>query len=247
MIDQYNLTIVSPDGGTKTVAFGVSRKLSVGYVRGAKYILMDAYSGDLIKEVSFRRKGDALEVHLDIKGDGVPVVELIDFFYAGGQAEEGLDAVESEGVFDFNGGVHNLAELGFPMESSGAVVGALSLSTPLIGALGVGAGVVALAPTKSSDANPPVGRISSPLVLTSYADNEGEIRSLVSVEYNTDDSTPGFNIGIVPAGVTPNLYINNVRVRAGYDSISGTLTPETALPDGVQSVRYSLTDTSRLS
>ncbi|MEI3854957.1 beta strand repeat-containing protein, partial [Ensifer sp. CCNWLW38] len=56
------------------------------------------------------------------------------------------------------------------------------------------------------------------------------------------DTTPGINIGTVPAGTTPSLYVDGVKVPAAYDAATGTLTPATPLAEGAHQLSYTLTD-----
>jgi hypothetical protein len=78
---------------------------------------------------------------------------------------------------------------------------------------------------------------------TSYADNVGSITSATSSAATTDDTTPGINIGSLPAGASGAfLYVDGARVAATYDAVTGTLTPTVALTDGAHTLRYSLTD-----
>ena len=61
----------------------------------------------------------------------------------------------------------------------------------------------------------------------STADN-GAITSATSSAANTDDTTPGLNVGASLTD-TPSLYVDGVKVAATYDPLTGTLTP-TLLP-----------------
>jgi Tfp pilus assembly protein PilV len=88
------------------------------------------------------------------------------------------------------------------------------------------------------DTTPP----AKPTAPTSYNDNEGAVQSPSSTAAQTDDTKPGLNIGTVPSGTTPNLYVNGVKVPATYDPATGTLTPVNALPEGAAQLSYSLSD-----
>jgi hypothetical protein len=77
---------------------------------------------------------------------------------------------------------------------------------------------------------------------TSYVDNVGNIQSTTSTAATTDDTTPGLNIGTVPAGTTPKLYVDGVAVAAVYDPVAGSLTPTTALSLAPHALTYTLTD-----
>jgi len=75
-----------------------------------------------------------------------------------------------------------------------------------------------------------------------YADNVGAVQSTSSTAATTDDTTPGINVGTVPAGTTPSLYVDGTKVAATYDSAKGTLTPTTPLDQGTHAITYTLTD-----
>jgi hypothetical protein len=78
----------------------------------------------------------------------------------------------------------------------------------------------------------------------SYADNVGSKQSTTSTDAKTDDTTPGINIGQVPSGATPKLYVDGVYVPATYDSVTGTLTPNTPLSEGAHSITYTLSNSA---
>jgi VCBS repeat-containing protein len=78
----------------------------------------------------------------------------------------------------------------------------------------------------------------------SYADNVGSKQSTTSTDAKTDDTTPGLNIGQVPTGATPKLYVDGVYVPATYDSVTGTLTPNTPLSEGAHSITYTLSNSA---
>ncbi len=94
----------------------------------------------------------------------------------------------------------------------------------------------ALSVTVNTIAVPP------PAAPTGYADNVGTIQSTASTASTTDDATPGFNIGKVPSGLTPSLYVDDIKVAATYDPVTSTLTPTTALTEGEHRISYTLTD-----
>jgi hypothetical protein len=58
---------------------------------------------------------------------------------------------------------------------------------------------------------------------------------------STDDVRPGLRIS-TNLSDTPKLYVNDVLTAATYDAGTGTLTPNSALSEGVQVLKYSLTD-----
>jgi hypothetical protein len=80
---------------------------------------------------------------------------------------------------------------------------------------------------------------------TSYNDNVGTLTNATSTAVVTDDATPGLNIGAVPAGTTPSLYVDGVKVDATYDPVTGTLTPVTPLLNGTHALKYTLTDAAQ--
>ncbi|MGN7733697.1 Ig-like domain-containing protein [Ensifer sp. 22564] len=88
------------------------------------------------------------------------------------------------------------------------------------------------------DTTPP----ATPAAPTSYADDVGSIRNATSTAATTDDTRPGINIGTVPAGTTPALYVDGAKVAATYDAATGTLTPTAPLPEGAHRLSYTLTD-----
>lgn len=82
-----------------------------------------------------------------------------------------------------------------------------------------------------------------PDILTNYVDDVGvATKGNFLVQKATDDSTPGFEIGVIPAGHTANLYVNGSKVNSTYNATAGTLTPSVALTDGVYQISYTLTD-----
>ncbi|WP_426391353.1 Ig-like domain-containing protein [Variovorax sp. R-27] len=83
---------------------------------------------------------------------------------------------------------------------------------------------------------------ATPAAATGYADNIGAVQNPASTASTTDDATPGINIGAVPAGLTPSLYVDGTKVAATYDPVAGTLTPNTPLTEGAHQLGYTLTD-----
>jgi hypothetical protein len=67
-----------------------------------------------------------------------------------------------------------------------------------------------------------------------------------STDNNTGDNTPDFNVGVVPAGTTPVLYVDGVAVPATVSVVGGNtiLTPVTPLTDGAHSITTGLVDTA---
>jgi hypothetical protein len=88
------------------------------------------------------------------------------------------------------------------------------------------------------DTTPP----AAPAAPTSYDDNVGPDQSPTSTAQTTDDNTPGINIGSVPTGDAPTLYVDGKEVPSSYDPSTGTLTPDTPVKDGQHDFTYTLTD-----
>lgn len=59
----------------------------------------------------------------------------------------------------------------------------------------------------------------------------------------TNDLTPSFTVVLPAAGETPNLYIDGVKVKEGFDEGANTLTPTNPLPSG----KYDITVTSTVT
>ncbi|WP_161499671.1 S-layer family protein [Limnohabitans sp. TS-CS-82] len=78
----------------------------------------------------------------------------------------------------------------------------------------------------------------------SYVDNVGPITSTNSTAATTDDTTPGLNVGTVPADTSPKLYVDGVAVAATYDPVTGAITPITPLTQGPHALTYTLVDTA---
>jgi hypothetical protein len=82
---------------------------------------------------------------------------------------------------------------------------------------------------------------ATPIAPTTYVDNVGSVTSNTSVAPETDDTTPGINIG---SGLTdaPQLYVDGILTASTYNSVDGTLTPNSALSQGIKVITYTLTD-----
>ena len=67
-----------------------------------------------------------------------------------------------------------------------------------------------------------------------------------STDNNTGDNTPDFNVGVVPAGTNPVLYVDGVAVPATVSVVGGNtiLTPVTPLTEGAHSITTGLVDTA---
>lgn len=63
---------------------------------------------------------------------------------------------------------------------------------------------------------------------------------------NNDDitnvTTPRFTVATPAAGETPNLYVDGVKVKEGFDQGTNTLTPPTPLNDGAHSITYTVSN-----
>ncbi|MBX3303646.1 MAG: cadherin-like beta sandwich domain-containing protein [Nitrospira sp.] len=58
----------------------------------------------------------------------------------------------------------------------------------------------------------------------------------------TNVNTPRFRIAPPAAGQTPNLYVDGARVDSTFEQATNTLTPTTALSDGVHAITYTMTN-----
>lgn len=93
--------------------------------------------------------------------------------------------------------------------------------------------------TTETPTTPTVTTIPEASTIPSYVDNIGTIQSTASTASITDDTTPGFNIGVLPSSVTSAvLYVNGVVATATYDSVTGILTPTVTLTQGTYAITY---------
>ncbi|RYX96297.1 MAG: hypothetical protein EOO28_08360 [Comamonadaceae bacterium] len=127
-----------------------------------------------------------------------------------------------------------------------AGIGELGLSPLALGAIGLG-GVAAVAAITGGGSGGggaggggAGGRPAAPVAAPAgYADNVGAVQSAASTAKFTDDTTPGLNIGALPAGATGAvLYVNGVATAAIYDAGKGTLTPAVPLKEGTYQLGY---------
>ncbi|RUR67473.1 BapA prefix-like domain-containing protein [Variovorax guangxiensis] len=81
-----------------------------------------------------------------------------------------------------------------------------------------------------------------PDAVAGYVDDAGAVQNAASTATFTDDTTPGFKIASIAAGLTPSLYVDGNKVAATYDPTTGTLTPVSPLAEGAHSIGYTLTD-----
>ena len=84
--------------------------------------------------------------------------------------------------------------------------------------------------------------VDTPPPPPSYIDDTGTIQDSESAAPTSDDMMPGINIGTLPIGITPSLYVDGVKVDAIYDSATGTLNPLDPLSEGAHEITYTLTD-----
>jgi hypothetical protein len=131
-----------------------------------------------------------------------------------------------------------------------AATGALTPTVPLTeGAHTFGYGYVDAAgnasvsgPTLSItiDVTAPTAPATAP---ANYIDSTGTVQSTISIAATTDDTTPGINIGSLPAGVTDAvLYVDGILVAATYDAATGALTPTVPLTEGTHTFGYGYVD-----
>lgn len=74
-----------------------------------------------------------------------------------------------------------------------------------------------------------------------YADDVGGSQSATSTAARTDDLRPGLLVGANLGGM-PTLYVDGEFVAASYDSVAGTLTPNSDLAQGPHALTYTLTN-----
>jgi Bacterial Ig-like domain len=58
----------------------------------------------------------------------------------------------------------------------------------------------------------------------------------------TADATPSFTVPALTAGQTARLYVDGIAVAATWDSVNNTLTPTTALADGIRTITSTVVD-----
>ncbi|WP_416547868.1 beta strand repeat-containing protein [Limnohabitans sp. DCL3] len=74
--------------------------------------------------------------------------------------------------------------------------------------------------------------------MTAATDSEGTSNS----DNITSDTTPDFAVSAPPTGGSVVLYVNGVAVAATYNAVTGTVTPNTALPEGAHTITYQVVD-----
>ena len=130
---------------------------------------------------------------------------------------------------------------GLILAAAGGGFSALTAGAAAVGAAALAGGGGGGGGGTSGGAVIPTAPAAAP---ASYADNVGSKQSTTSTDAKTDDTTPGLNIGQVPSGATPKLYVDGVYVPATYDSVTGTLTPNTPLSEGAHSITYTLSNSA---
>nr|WP_248286961.1 Ig-like domain-containing protein [Brevundimonas pishanensis] len=82
---------------------------------------------------------------------------------------------------------------------------------------------------------------AAPAAPTTYNDNSAPVIDANSTAAQTNDPTPGINVG---AGLTdtPKLYVDGVLVASTYDPVAGTLTPNAPIANGAHTFTYTLSD-----
>ncbi|MGJ7582286.1 Ig-like domain-containing protein, partial [Variovorax sp. RHLX14] len=183
-------------------------------------VLQDFYGENDNHLVGLAENGQYFE-YIPTSGDGAFYVPLL---------SDGIDGIQALGGAELAGAAWApMFASAFPI---GAVFGA-------IGAVGL-AGVAIAAAGGSHKVEP----LSTPTQRpNSYLDNVGLVQNPNSTATLTDDTTPGLHIGALPSGATGAvLYVDGVIKPATYDPATGTLTPNSPLPDGVHTLGYGLTN-----
>ena len=202
----------------------VGKDLHVAFEGGdpahSDLILQDFYGENDNHLVGLAENGQYFE-YIPTSGEGGFYVPLL---------SDGADAIQALGGAELAGAAWApMYASAFPI---GAVLGA-------IGAIGL-AGVAIAAGGGSHKVEPLTTPTQRP---NSYLDNVGPVQNLNSTATLTDDTTPGLHIGALPAGATGAvLYVDGVIKPATYDPATGTLTPNSPLPDGVHTLGYGLTN-----
>jgi hypothetical protein len=228
---------------------------------GAKYQLQEEgrIKGSAPDSVRVKRHGKHLEITFE---DGTQPDLIIENYY--GEMPPGYQGVvgeaENGSIYDFvaedpalGGQISSLGDgvegisavLGSSEAGAGAAVAVLAplISPGLLAAAG-GAAAAAAAGGGGGGSTPAAAVPAAPAAPSSYKDNVGAVQANSSTASTTDDTSPGINIGSVPTGTTPNLYIDGVKVPATYDPATGTLTPITPLTDGPHTLTYTLSNTA---
>ncbi|WP_219729293.1 Ig-like domain-containing protein [Nitratidesulfovibrio termitidis] len=84
---------------------------------------------------------------------------------------------------------------------------------------------------------------ATPTAPLDYNDDVAPVVDANSTAPVTNDARPGVNVGTGHTD-TVSLYVDGVKVAATYDAVTGTLTPNANIADGLHDFTYTLTDTA---
>ena len=215
-------------------------------IANEKYIIADE-TGKPLNKLKFVQKDKNLEIYTDVNGKEQQIVTLEDYYAPDMNASVvGLNETSEELAYVYNAN-DGWSYLELPDTSFG-------FATPLLGLGAAGAAGVGIAAAggsggndgngsnTSSDTTPPATPATA---ISNYDDNVGTITNANSTATTTDDTTPGFNVGAIPADANSIvLYVDGVEVAATYDALNETLTPNTPLTEGTHSITYAYKDAS---
>ena len=207
-------------------------------IANEKYIIADE-TGKPLNKLKFVQKDKNLEIYTDVNGKEQQIVTLEDYYAPDMNASVvGLNETSEELAYVYNAN-DGWSYLELPDTSFG-------FATPLlvfgIAAAGGSGGNDGNGSNTSSDTTPPATPATA---ISNYDDNVGTITNANSTATTTDDTTPGFNVGAIPADASSIvLYVDGVEVAATYNSTTGTLTPNTPLAEGAHSITYAYEDAS---
>lgn len=111
---------------------------------------------------------------------------------------------------------------------------------PLLNQLKTSTQTIVINGAGGGDTTPPSSPVSAVL---NYIDNVGATQSETSTSTTTDDNTPGFRIGTLPADATEAiLFVDNTAVLSTYSSTTGIIIPNSAILDGAHIIKYAWKD-----
>lgn len=111
---------------------------------------------------------------------------------------------------------------------------------PLLNQLKTATQTIVINGAGGGDTTPPSSPTST---ILNYIDNVGTTLSDTSTSTSTDDNTPGFRIGSLPADATDAiLFIDDVAVLSTYSNNTGIIIPNAAIPDGAHIIKYAWKD-----
>ena len=215
-------------------------------IANEKYIIADE-TGKPLNKLKFVQKDKNLEIYTDVNGKEQQIVTLEDYYAPDMNASVvGLNETSEELAYVYNAN-DGWSYLELPDTSFGFAT--LLLGLGVAGAAGVGIAAVGGSggndgngSNTSSDTTPPATPATA---ISNYDDNVGTITNANSTATTTDDTTPGFNVGAIPADASSIvLYVDGVEVAATYDALNETLTPNTPLTEGTHSITYAYEDAS---